>query len=156
MLYWWFIIMCYILFCCKQKTAYEMRISYWSSDVCSSDLLGDLGQQRVGERGLAGADATGNEDVAPLADGPLHGVGLQRQHHLVGDIVHERIDARRRFPDREAGRPRDRRQQALAALPGLRQPGAPHRVVGMSFDPQAPCSETGPVGEKGVRKATLR
>src|SRR3546814_4887339 len=27
----------------KQKTAYEMRISDWSSDVCSSDLL-DLGQ----------------------------------------------------------------------------------------------------------------
>src|SRR3546814_4630642 len=26
----------FILF--KQKTAYEMRISYWSSDVCSSDL----------------------------------------------------------------------------------------------------------------------
>src|SRR3546814_7780284 len=24
----------------KQKTAYEMRISNWSSDVCSSDLLG--------------------------------------------------------------------------------------------------------------------
>src|SRR3546814_1481701 len=31
-----------LLFCCffffKQKTAYEMRISDWSSDVCSSDL----------------------------------------------------------------------------------------------------------------------
>src|SRR3546814_3974502 len=26
---------------CKQKTAYEMRISDWSSDVCSSDLLVD-------------------------------------------------------------------------------------------------------------------
>src|SRR3546814_11549703 len=27
------------MFCCfKQKTAYELRISYWSSDVCSSDL----------------------------------------------------------------------------------------------------------------------
>src|SRR3546814_3505180 len=25
-------------FYCKQKTAYEMRISDWSSDVCSSDL----------------------------------------------------------------------------------------------------------------------
>src|SRR3546814_8795419 len=25
-------------FFCKQKTAYEMRISDWSSDVCSSDL----------------------------------------------------------------------------------------------------------------------
>src|SRR3546814_4366746 len=28
-------------FCFKQKTAYEMRISDWSSDVCSSDLVGD-------------------------------------------------------------------------------------------------------------------
>src|SRR3546814_4135594 len=27
----------------KQKTAYEMRISDWSSDVCSSDLRGDPG-----------------------------------------------------------------------------------------------------------------
>src|SRR3546814_11694288 len=27
-----------IVVCCKQKTAYEMRISDWSSDVCSSDL----------------------------------------------------------------------------------------------------------------------
>src|SRR3546814_10151515 len=29
----------YILFFFKQKTAYEMRISDWSSDVCSSDLM---------------------------------------------------------------------------------------------------------------------
>src|SRR3546814_4448715 len=28
------------IFFFKQKTAYEMRISDWSSDVCSSDLLG--------------------------------------------------------------------------------------------------------------------
>src|SRR3546814_10453349 len=28
----------YLVFFCKQKTAYEMRISDWSSDVCSSDL----------------------------------------------------------------------------------------------------------------------
>src|SRR3546814_2753173 len=28
----------FIFFCCKQKTAYEMRSSDWSSDVCSSDL----------------------------------------------------------------------------------------------------------------------
>src|SRR3546814_8610764 len=26
------------VFCSKQKTAYELRISDWSSDVCSSDL----------------------------------------------------------------------------------------------------------------------
>src|SRR3546814_7129653 len=29
-----------LFFFCKQKTAYEMRISDWSSDVCSSDLTG--------------------------------------------------------------------------------------------------------------------
>src|SRR3546814_7611964 len=31
--------MVFFVFCFKQKTAYEMRISDWSSDVCSSDLL---------------------------------------------------------------------------------------------------------------------
>src|SRR3546814_7420032 len=33
-----------LLYCCllfKQKTAYEMRISDWSADVCSSDLTSD-------------------------------------------------------------------------------------------------------------------
>src|SRR3546814_9671493 len=29
----------YVIFFFKQKTAYEMRISDWSSDVCSSDLV---------------------------------------------------------------------------------------------------------------------
>src|SRR3546814_8251826 len=33
----WFFIVFFFFF--KQKTAYEMRISDWSSDVCSSDLL---------------------------------------------------------------------------------------------------------------------
>src|SRR3546814_1333634 len=33
-------ILCLIFFFFKQKTAYEMRISDWSSDVCSSDLIG--------------------------------------------------------------------------------------------------------------------
>src|SRR3546814_10789072 len=31
-----------LFFFFKQKTAYEMRISDWSSDVCSSDLHPDL------------------------------------------------------------------------------------------------------------------
>src|SRR3546814_9600863 len=31
-----FVLLCFFFF--KQKTAYEMRISDWSSDVCSSDL----------------------------------------------------------------------------------------------------------------------
>src|SRR3546814_2243121 len=37
------------VFCFKQKTSYEMRISDWSSDVCSSDL-DDFGHRvAVGE-----------------------------------------------------------------------------------------------------------
>src|SRR3546814_5847838 len=36
-----FIFFCFFFFF-KQKTAYEMRISDWSSDVCSSDLGGDM------------------------------------------------------------------------------------------------------------------
>src|SRR3546814_4478703 len=44
---WWFLLVGYFVVCgflflffffFKQKTAYEMRISDWSSDVCSSDL----------------------------------------------------------------------------------------------------------------------
>src|SRR3546814_5131284 len=34
-----FVIFYCVLFFFKQKTAYEMRISDWSSDVCSSDLV---------------------------------------------------------------------------------------------------------------------
>src|SRR3546814_6658286 len=33
---YYFVCICFFFF--KQKTAYEMRISDWSSDVCSSDL----------------------------------------------------------------------------------------------------------------------
>src|SRR3546814_2802728 len=38
---------CYLVFFFKQKTAYEMRISDWSSDVCSSDLSRDQGQREA-------------------------------------------------------------------------------------------------------------
>src|SRR3546814_5657189 len=36
-----------MIFVFKQKTAYEMRISDWSSDVCSSDLRADLPEGQV-------------------------------------------------------------------------------------------------------------
>src|SRR3546814_10700058 len=36
------IILFVVFFFFKQKTAYEMRISDWSSDVCSSDLAADI------------------------------------------------------------------------------------------------------------------
>src|SRR3546814_3327631 len=37
MMLWSYFVVCRFFFF-KQKTAYEMRISDWSSDVCSSDL----------------------------------------------------------------------------------------------------------------------
>src|SRR3546814_1442965 len=53
---------CYVFFFFKQKTAYEMRISDWSSDVCSSDL-----------------DAAGLDDAAGLHDRDAVGDLLDRR-----------------------------------------------------------------------------
>src|SRR3546814_16225834 len=44
------------LLCVKQNTAYEMRISDWSSDVCSSDLIGVRAVDDVGLRATPGND----------------------------------------------------------------------------------------------------
>src|SRR3546814_2739262 len=54
-------------FCFKQKTAYEMRISDWSSDVCSSDLIiGLLANHR--ERAMASRPMIGTTSSAITAD----------------------------------------------------------------------------------------
>src|SRR3546814_7084815 len=37
----------FLFFFFKQKTAYEMRISDWSSDVCSSDLTGGIDHREI-------------------------------------------------------------------------------------------------------------
>src|SRR3546814_12036733 len=44
----------FVIFFFKQKTAYEMRISDWSSDVCSSDILARI-EELLAE---AGSDKT--------------------------------------------------------------------------------------------------
>src|SRR3546814_6210673 len=46
------IILCVVFF--KQKTAYEMRISDWSSDVCSSDLCGGHIEARLENSDIVG------------------------------------------------------------------------------------------------------
>src|SRR3546814_5137607 len=51
----------------KQKTADEMRISDWSSDVCSSDLFIGKGARWMIERGFQAADAPLSADrLEPL------------------------------------------------------------------------------------------
>src|SRR3546814_1748229 len=47
----------------KQKTAYELRISDWSSDVCSADLASDQVGKLAGQA-IAGMD--GVADVRPV------------------------------------------------------------------------------------------
>src|SRR3546814_13321845 len=44
--YFFFVSLFFFVFFFKQKTAYEMRISDWSSDVCSSDLSGRWNRRR--------------------------------------------------------------------------------------------------------------
>src|SRR3546814_1679835 len=53
----------------KQKTAYEMRISDWSSDVCSSDLGRQAGRDRIRWAALlAGHGGGGGRGPARLGD----------------------------------------------------------------------------------------
>src|SRR3546814_2809323 len=65
----------------KQKTAYEIRISDWSSDVCSSDLAFDKGSSRAHRQAAFGSEA------------PLLAAHLARGHSC---RVEELFSARRR------------------------------------------------------------
>src|SRR3546814_3913963 len=56
----------FVFFFFKQKTAYEMRISDWSSDVCSSDLSTDILDGRFGYYDLA---HRGNYERSDLVEG---------------------------------------------------------------------------------------
>src|SRR3546814_6902871 len=60
----------YLFFFFKQKTAYEMRISDWSSDVCSSDLLHRLRDCRDmgGRRSAATAENVDQPLFRPFLD----------------------------------------------------------------------------------------
>src|SRR3546814_2378007 len=68
----------YCVFFFKQKTAYEMRISDWSSDVCSSDLADPM---RAGPiflanhaGGVAGGISTGQPVVVRVAFKPTSSI----------------------------------------------------------------------------------
>src|SRR3546814_3136746 len=70
---------CFFFF--KQKTAYEMRISDWSSDVCSSDLVN-----------ITSGAVKAPIDILGLSNGARSGLtgfvaGLARQPQLAGNNV---------------------------------------------------------------------
>src|SRR3546814_19245556 len=62
--------MCRIFFFFKQKTAYEMRISDWSSDVCSSDLPSALAPQGPADTSTIAHDAGHGFAYLPLEHRP--------------------------------------------------------------------------------------
>src|SRR3546814_5815240 len=82
--------MMYVLFF-KQKTAYELRISDWSSDVCSSDLadflLDALGRAFTDQEVMVAADV-GDDRLVQLVTTDAHRARVhdaaQREHRHLG------------------------------------------------------------------------
>src|SRR3546814_12193599 len=101
--------MCHIFFFFfKQKTAYEMRISDWSSDVCSSDL--SLLSRAFGPVFL---DLLPTEGVGPLIRAPASETAASRPGDAPRLGRHPCLTRRRRpsmacFPHPPAGTPRRR------------------------------------------------
>src|SRR3546814_1739404 len=92
-------IICFCFFFFKQKTAYEMRISDWSSDVCSSDLLRE-------KLDFADAAAPALEVVAGteglalremVADAVAHRADFLKLTEIEAAAPDERLDRRQKF-----------------------------------------------------------
>src|SRR3546814_3046248 len=60
------------IFLFKQKTAYDMRISDWISDVCSSDLVARLGGDEFAVLLEGGVDALKASSIAERIINELH------------------------------------------------------------------------------------
>src|SRR3546814_16002594 len=98
----------------KQKTAYEMRISYWSSDVSSSDLFtrqfwgnGKLGCGRTSSNRAGGwrsacnrGQSGGRPMLLPLSNIP-HSGGDQARRQV--PLLSDRIVGRNRSDTRGSG-----------------------------------------------------
>src|SRR3546814_16269389 len=95
-----------VFFFFKQKTAYEMRISDWSSDVCSSDLIDE------------GAPATDRSSVGGVA--PTCGCGGEfppsngcRRYRSEGNAAGEDVLEHHPVPDERIDRKLERRRPVL-------------------------------------------
>src|SRR3546814_8875800 len=82
------------LFVFKQKTAYEMRISAWSSDVCSSDLVRNVVRYTLENRKI-----TDVEDDASLLIRSEEGSTLRSgiSNEITYDTRDSRFDPREGF-----------------------------------------------------------
>src|SRR3546814_17344249 len=106
-----------IVFFFKQKTAYEMRISDWSSDVCSSDL--DVTEQFAEcRRILGGARRRGRTRTPRLAEREQQQRHRQAEQagHDDGDLPRLEMTEERPRPERDGGR--ERQQDGAAPICG--------------------------------------
>src|SRR3546814_2753476 len=69
------------VFLFKQKTSYEMRISDWSSDVCSSDLGDGLVERAVVDEVVVLAPFVAVGGAEPLGAGEAVGLGIGHAGH---------------------------------------------------------------------------
>src|SRR3546814_4962772 len=73
--------LCCVVFFFKQKTAYEMRISDWSSDVCSSDLppanAPILPTDQHASKGLSRGCSTQAKNGRACGGSEIDGIGLR-------------------------------------------------------------------------------
>src|SRR3546814_8332342 len=103
--------MYYYFFFFKQKTAYEFRISDWSSDVCSSVLNNGLSSIKRQQHGASHADDTGKRH--PIARNRIIASAL---HHA--DAVHRHICRSRCLDSRRGGACSHRHRLAVEPKPG--------------------------------------
>src|SRR3546814_5613812 len=103
----YYVVWCLFFFFFKQKTAYEMRISDWTSDVCSSDLADDacrLVAGRVAGVGQIVKDLTRTQHQSlDLVIGGCARIGQDAPEMAVADEI---LDARYRrlVPQQRFGR----------------------------------------------------
>src|SRR3546814_5446238 len=91
----WSISVCCFVF--KQKTAYEMRISDWSSDVCSADL-GDINCWLIGGRCWHdGTSLYATDTLWPMIEAMLR----TGDHETIFRVLEQEADTR--FGDHEQG-----------------------------------------------------
>src|SRR3546814_12842642 len=125
--------LCRLLFLCfKQKTAYEMRISDWSSGVCSSDLrlqsLVIFGEHRV----RAGMIVEADQFAAVPAVERIGGVFGDDHRAIVGMILVDRTQVARHF---RRGRRADRDRPPLPRPRHASVPIAPYQPASLGGPP---------------------
>src|SRR3546814_15135070 len=86
--------MLFTFFFFKQKTAYEMRISDWSSDVCSSDLLQRLALV-AGFRGLAFQLVDARQSAFDFSEGVYHHATIRVRSLVPSGLGRARSEERR-------------------------------------------------------------